>query len=352
MHAVHRIIDANANRAREGLRVLEDAARFVLDDARLSERCKRARHGLQSELALLPISETDLLGSRDTPGDVGTTISTELERTRSGGFAGAVNAAGKRAGEAIRAIEESAKVLGADGSGFERLRYEVYELEKQVRLRILPPCPQWSLCVLITRELCVHHEPAEIIKLAAAGGAGCIQIREKTMADAEMLSYAGGLVDLCRSLGVHSIINDRVSIAHLIGADGVHLGIDDLPTDAARSLLGPGRWIGRTCPTVQHALSAIDHGADSCGIGPMFPSSTKPKPVVPGPDLLRGYLDNPRTAQTPHLAISGITPSNIAELARAGCRGVAVCGAVIADPDPRAVCASLAGVIGAATLSP
>ncbi|MCA9304178.1 MAG: thiamine phosphate synthase [Phycisphaerales bacterium] len=352
MHTITRIIDANANRAREGLRVLEDSARFVLDDPALSEGCKRARHALQRALAGLPVSELDLLASRNTPGDVGTTISTDLERARSHGLASVVSAAGKRVGEALRAIEESAKVLGADSSGFERIRYSVYELEKQIRLRLTPPCPQWALCVLLTRDLCRHHPSEEIIKLAVEGGAECIQIREKSMSDAELLPYAARLVAICRSVGVHVMVNDRVSIARLVGADGVHLGQNDLPTDAAREILGHGRWIGRTCATLRDALDAIEHGADCCGIGPMFASTTKPKEELSGTELLRGYLDDPKTAAVPHLAISGITPENISGLVNAGCRGVAVCGAVIGSADPRAACRALVDAIHAPTLSP
>lgn len=331
--------------------MLEDAARFVLDDATLSGACKHARHDLQSALSALPITETDLLSARDISTDVGTAISTDSEQIRTQGLASVVTAASKRTSEALRAIEESAKALGSDGSAFEAIRYRVYELEKQIRLRLSPPCPQWSLCVLVTRELCKHHAPDELIRLAAAGGADCIQLREKTMSDSEMLDYAGTLVNVCRSEGVHVIVNDRVAIAQLIQADGVHLGQDDLPTDAARTILGPSRWIGRTCPSIDDAIEAIELGADSCGLGPMFASSTKPKPGLAGIDLLRNYLDDPRTNRTPHLAISGITASNARELASVGCRGIAVCGAVIGDPDPRAVCESLVSAIGSPTLT-
>lgn len=352
MHTLTRIIDANANRAREGLRVLEDAARFLLDDPELSGACKLARHDLQAALALLPLREADLLSSRDTPGDVGTAISSDLERLRPLGMASVASAAGKRVGEALRAIEEASKALGTGGTRFEQIRYRVYDLEKQIRLGLAPPCPQWSLCVLVTRDLCRHHPPTEVIKRAAEGGADCIQIREKSMSDSEMLAYAGELVRVCRAAGVHAIVNDRVSIARLVDADGVHLGRDDLPTHAARTILGQGRWVGRTCATLQDAIEAIEHGADCCGIGPMFPSTTKPKPELGGPGLLQEYLGDARTTPVPHLAISGITADNISELVERGCRGVAVCGAVIASEDPGSVCRAMVDAIQAPTLSP
>ena len=324
----------------------------MLDDPELSGACKHARHDLQAALALLPLRESDLLSSRDTPGDVGTAISSDLEQLRPLGMASVVNAAGKRVCEALRAIEEAAKTLVTGGTRFEQIRYRVYDLEKQIRLRLAPPCPQWSLCVLVTRDLCRHHPPTEVIKRAAEGGADCIQIREKSMSDAEMLPYAGELVGVCRAVGVHAIVNDRVSIARLIDADGVHLGRDDLPTPAARAILGQGRWVGRTCATMQDAFEAVEHGADCCGIGPMFPSTTKPKPELGGPELLQEYLGEPRTASVPHLAISGITTDNVSELVKSGCRGVAVCGAVIANEDPGSVCRALVDAIEGPTLSP
>ncbi len=352
MHTAARIIDANANRAREGLRVMEDSARFVLDDALLTESCKHARHDLQRALSTLPVREHDLLSARDTPSDVGTAISTDLEHTRAHGMASVVSAACKRVGEALRTIEETSKAIGGDAAAFESIRYRIYELEKRLLMQLAPRCPQWAVCVLVTAELCVHHSPAEIIRRSAAGGAGCIQIREKAMPDGELLDHAGRLVEVCRSVGVHVIINDRVAIAKLTDADGVHLGDDDLPTNAARQILGSGRWIGRTCSTLDAAIEAIGHGADMCGLGPMFASTTKAKPTLAGPDLIRAYQSDPRTSNTPHLAISGITTDNAGALVQARCRGVAVSSAACSSQDPEGVCRSLVDAIGVPTLTP
>ncbi len=341
MEALHRMIDASANRAREGLRVMEDIARFVLDDAGLTESLKRVRHDLRSLVGALPVRGTDLLASRDTPGDVGTTISTPAELARPDALPDLATAAAKRTQEALRSLEESAKALGRDGKGFEAARYRVYDLERTLLLRLAPPCPQWTLCVLVTRSLCVRHTPEEIVRLAAEGGADCIQIREKEMGDAERLDHSARLVEVCRAAGVHAIVNDRPDLARLAGADGVHLGQTDLPVSAARRIIGPGRWIGVSCSTVDHARRGASDGADSVGLGPMFPSVTKPKPGLAGPDLIRAALADPATARLPHLAISGITPWNIGLLAEAGCRGVAVSGAVCGGEDPRGACQAL-----------
>jgi thiamine-phosphate pyrophosphorylase len=346
-----RILDANANRAREGLRVMEDTARFGLDNAHLAAACKQARHDLQLALKALPVRDQDLLSSRDTPGDVGTMISSGTEHSRPDGLASIASAACKRVTEALRAIEEAAKIIAGNGSAVEQIRYRVYDIEKRLLLELSPPCPQWSLCVLITAELCTNHSPEEVIRRSAAGGADCIQLREKEMLEDECLEHAGRLVSLCKEVGVAVIMNDRVAIARLTDADGVHLGKGDLPTHEARVILGQGRWIGRTCSSHGSALQAIVDGADYCGIGPVFPSTTKAKPELAGIDLVRAYLADPMTASTPHLAISGITPHNIGSLSDAGCKGVAVSSAVCSSEDPEGVCRTLVERIAAPTLT-
>lgn len=341
MDPTARLIDASANRAREGLRVMEDIARFALNDADLTERLKRLRHDLRAQLAALPIRPGDLLAARDTAGDVGTTIATSAELDRAEGLADLGAAAAKRVQEALRTLEEASKSLGRDGKGFEAARYAAYGLERALSLRLAPPCPQWSLCVLVTRAMCVHHKPEEVVRRAAAGGAGCIQVREKNLPDAEHLDHAAGLVVLAHQLGLHAVVNDRTDIARLAGADGVHLGQTDLPVAAARAVLGPARWVGVSCATIEHARQAAADGADYCGLGPMFPSTTRPNPALAGTELVRAFLAGAATAGLPHLAISGVTPASIGRLASAGCRGVAACGAVCAASDPKAVCEAL-----------
>ncbi|MEX0876781.1 MAG: thiamine phosphate synthase, partial [Phycisphaerales bacterium] len=334
-----RMIDANLNRASEGIRVLEDCARFALDDPRLSESCKTTRHRLRAAAEQLGLPQDALIAARDTGHDVGTTISTPSEADRADGARDLAAAAAKRATEALRVIEECAKAINRPAHAFESIRYGLYTLEQQIIIALRPPCPQWRLCVLITRALCTHYAPTEIIK-AADGGADCIQIREKDMPDGPFLTHAAQLTACARDLGLHTMINDRAHIARLAEADGVHLGRQDLPIDAARAILGPRFWIGRTCPTIDYAIEAVRQGADTCGVGPMFPSTTKPKPEsqldAAGPALLKAYLANPTTSPVPVLAISGINQHNIDQLASIGCPGVAVSSAVCSSTDPRA----------------
>ncbi len=343
--SILRMIDANLNRCREGVRVIEDCARFVLDDATIARECKALRHRLRSAIDELDLPADALIASRDTPSDVGTGITTDAEGNRSTGMRDLVSAAAKRAGEALRVIEESVKALGHSGSAFESIRYQIYTIEKQTILKLSPTCPQWTLCVLISESLCTHHDPIEIIKRIAAGGGSCIQIREKDMPDGRLIDYAGHLTDCAHTLGLDVIINDRAHIAKLVDADGVHLGQDDLPISAARKLLGHRQWIGRTCSTIEHAIEAIGQGADMCGLGPVFASTTKSKPTLSGLALIEAYLTNDATKHTPMLAISGIRTGNVDQLAEIGCPGVAVSSAICSSEDPEGICRAIVEAI-------
>lgn len=340
-----RMIDAAGNRACEGCRVLEDIARFTLDDRELTERLKRVRHTIRIEIDAMGEGVLGLLASRDTPGDVGTDVSTEMETTRVG-LRDVALAAGKRCQEALRTLEEVAKTLARSGKVFESSRYAMYELERTVVERLAPQCPQWSLCVLVTADLCTHHTPERVVELAAEGGADCVQIREKSLEGGALLDRAGEVADACRRAGIHVIVNDRPDIARLIDADGVHVGQTDLPIDAVRAIIGTGKWIGVSCGTHAQAIEAVSSGADVCGLGPMFASTTKTKPTLAGVELVRAFAEDERTRGIPHLAISGITSENVDRIALAGGRGVAVSSAVCGAEDPAAVCRAIIAGLG------
>lgn len=343
MSPLARLIDANANRAREGLRVVEDLARFILNDPRLSADLKTIRHQLAAALEILPLDRGALLAWRDAHADVGTTLSTPAEADRDGLPAIAAAAAGRLA-EALRAIEESAKALGSPqaAAAVEQLRYRAYDATAGVERALgTGRARQWRLCVLLTESLCTHHPWLHVAELAIEGGADCLQLREKDLSTAELTARARELVALARPHAVSVIINDRVDVALAAGADGVHLGQTDMTVRDARRIAGNSLLIGVSTANLDQARAAAAAGADSCGLGPMFPSPTKPKPTLAGPAYLRAYLADPACARLPHLAISGITPDNLGELTAAGCRGVAVSAAVCTAPDPQATCSAL-----------
>lgn len=321
--------------------MLDDLARFVADRSELCERIKSVRHEVSAVVARLQIAPEALLGARDTPGDVGTTISAPAEYRRADARELArVNSS--RAGESLRSLEETAKALGKPvvAAGFESLRYRVYDIEKHLVAALPHPgARQWRLCVLITESLC-RLPWSEVARRALIGGADCLQLREKSLDDVELLARARAFATLVREHGATFIMNDRADVALAAGADGVHLGQADLPVEEVRKIL-PAGIIGVSTERIEQARAALRAGADYCGIGPMFPTATKDKPRIAGPEYLREYLADPSLAEMPHLAIGGITTTTLPVLISAGARGVAVSSAVCGAIDPEQVCREL-----------
>ncbi len=334
MSDVLRILDVNLNRAREAIRVLEDAARFLLDDQSLTMRLKSLRHRLTEAAETLP----DLTGARDTPGDVGTDLTTSGERTRSG-LRDVVIAAAKRLGEALRSLEEYGKLVDSDfAATIKQLRYTSYDVEAEVVARVPMGAPQWKVCLLLTESLCDHRSWREVAVAAVAAGVDAIQLREKSLTDAALLTRAHELVGLAGSTCA-VIINDRPDIALLCGAAAVHLGQDDLAIAEVRRLVGRRLLIGVSTHDHGEAARAIAAGADYCGVGAMFATGLKPDRVPSGVEFLRTFIA--AHPHTPHLAIGGITPDNVSTLVGAGGRGIAVSSAVCGASDPGQVIARL-----------
>jgi len=340
-----RLLDAAANRASEGLRVLEDTARFALDLRELTQEAKSLRHGVRSLLTRAGIDPLAMTACRDTPSDVGTSITSHAEASRTSRRM-IVDAAAGRAAEAIRSIEETLKLGDTDAAKeAEAIRYRLYELHKRLSLTLgadRTSFTGWSLCVLITESICARPW-LEVAERAIAGGADCVQLREKTLSDAELLRRATALVDLARGTGASVVINDRPDIALLAGADGVHVGQGDLPVEAIRKTAGSRLLVGVSCTAIEHAHQARLDGADNCGVGAMFPTTTKHKDAIAGPALLAEYLAHDPPFP-PALAIGGIDTQNIAELieAASGRRfGVAVSSAICGAEDPEAASRSI-----------
>ena len=326
-----RILDASFNRAREGLRVLEDAARFALDDAGLSARLKNARHDLTAAVA--PVLEShQALTFRDTAGDVGTTLKTTAELTRAD-LNEIVLANASRCGEALRSIEEFAKSIDSNTSSLvEKIRYQLYDIERDFRLRLRPASKmaEVRLYVLITESLC-KRPWLETAALAIEGGADCLQFREKNLESGDLAQRAQQFVSLCRSHGVLSIINDRADIALLSDADGVHLGQSDLSIRDARQIVGPHKIIGKSTHNLEQAIRAQQEGADYIGIGPMFPSTTKPRDFVAGLEIAREVA---KQISIPTVAIGGINHARAASVYATGVTAIAVTQAICESDDP------------------
>lgn len=335
--SLDRLIDAACNRACEGLRTLEDLARFLLDDAAAVEQFKAVRHEIRAALKRAwPGNRAPW--HRDTAGDVGTDLVTSGESVRTGAGDVACAATG-RATEALRSLEEVAKVdAPATAATFEALRYRVYDLGASLERRLGTGARQWRLCLLLTESACTLPW-VSVLGAAIDGGVDCVQVRETGLDDAALLTRIAQVLDICRPRNVPVIVNDRVDIALVCGAQGVHLGRDDLPVDAARQLAGRRLIIGASTHGPEEAAEAVASGVDYVGIGPIFASATKAHLEPSGIERIR--LTLPVIGDLPHLVIGGITPETAGAASGAGARGLAVSEALCAAADPRGVAESL-----------
>jgi len=191
-----------------------------------------------------------------------------------------------------------------------------------------------QLYVLVTEAVCRSDWWSAAVD-AIEAGADCIQLREPTLADGELLKRAARLSALCRRCGALFVVNNRPDIARLVRADGVHIGQDDLPVAAVRRIVDPHVLVGKSTHTLAQAVSAAREGADYVAVGPMFASSTKPQSHIAGPQTLRQVLAE-LGGGVPCVAIGGITAQNLTALLAVGCRSVAVCQSVIGRDDVRA----------------
>ncbi|MFQ3591999.1 MAG: thiamine phosphate synthase [Gemmataceae bacterium] len=328
-----RVLDASANRAREALRVLEDHARFVLDDALLCAQFKELRHELSR--LLNEYGPPELPRCRDTLGDVGTAVGTESEYRRDS-LQAVWMAATRRLAESLRSLEEYAKVASPQlGQQVESLRYRTYTLEKA--LLHLQTAQQRLAGVSLYLLLSAANTASSLewtIAEAAQGGVGMVQLREKHLCDRELLQRAREVRRWTRLAGILFIVNDRPDIARLVEADGVHLGQDDLPVREARRLLGPDAIIGLSTHDLDQVRQAVAQGVSYIGLGPTFPSRTKAFDSFAGLEFIRQATT---LTQIPAFAIGGITPENAHEVVAAGARRVAVSQAIAAAEEPRKV---------------
>ena len=178
----------------------------------------------------------------------------------------------------------------------------------------------------------------EQVESALKGGATCIQLREKELSDEEFLSEAIGMKELCQHYGVPLIINDNVEIALKCGADGVHVGQQDMEASQVRSRIGPEMILGVSAQTLEQALLAEKNGADYLGVGAVFTTSTKTDANPVAHTVLQEICN---TVSIPVCAIGGIDQHNIMELSGSGVDGVAIVSAIFSSDDIRAACEQL-----------
>jgi thiamine-phosphate pyrophosphorylase len=324
MNSTYRILDANLNRAAEGLRTIEDFLRFDLEDASLLSRLKNLRHELTTASCLL--DRHLLLSNRDTPGDDGAELTTPSELRRQD-MSGIVAAATNRTQQALRCLEEYGKLVSPDFSlKIKAIRYQAYDLFSFVERNLMRPTKSIDDCflyVLIDCDLPIEPFVDRAMDIVKAG-VDVLQIREKNRSASEICAYARALQSAIDPETTKLVINDRVDIAASLGL-GVHLGQDDLHPSAARKLLSSNSLLGISTHSIEQAHRAVLDGADYLGCGPTFPSRTKSFDQFPGIPFLKTVAEQ---IVCPAFAIGGITLDRLEALLSVGIFRVALSAAI------------------------
>ncbi len=336
---VYRIIDANFNRAREALRVIEDFCRFSLNSTHLTTRAKQLRHELSACLGKL--DSRRLIAGRDSLGDVGAgkTVDNQLQRSD---LRDCFTAGCKRLTESLRSLAEMTQTINPEvAQTIEKLRFSAYTLEKDIVLfsDTAEKFKSVRLYVIITSSL-----PADMLSLThycITGGADCIQLRAKAVDDDTFFALTLEFVKACKDAGVPAIINDRVDIAVAADADGVHLGQNDLPLDQARKLQSRPLIIGKSTHSLQQLNAACKELPTYVSLGPVFSTSTKPNAEPVGIDYVKQATEILNQTGIGHVAIGGITLDNVEDVLKAGAKAIAVCSAATEAKDPKEACRKL-----------
>jgi len=337
--SAYRIIDANFNRSREALRVIEEYCRFSLNSAAFTERAKQMRHRLCSLLNQLDSGK--LISARDTQADVGAGLSVDGQMKRSG-LIDAAKAACRRLTEALRSLSE---VISAENpelaSQIEALRFEAYNLEKDCLIfgGTVEKFRKVKLYIVISSSF-----PAEVLNLTEkciAGGADCIQLRAKKINDDELFALAVEFAKECRQGGILSIVNDRIDIAIAADADGVHLGQNDLPIEQAYKLQHKPLIIGKSTHSMEQLKAASQQPLTYVGLGPVFATPTKPAAPPVGLEYVKNAAEFLADKGIGHVAIGGITIDNIEQVLKEGAKAIAVSSGVSKAADPREACRKL-----------
>ncbi len=324
---IYQIIDANLDRAREGLRVLEDWSRFGLGKENFVERIKNFRQILgKNHLEVYKQSRNHI---EDKCKGL-----THLEQINRKTPEQIISSNSARVQEALRVIEEFSRIHNHELSKIaSEIRYEIYTLE--IDLLSLSKFKK-SKEILKENDLYVITDQKdnllEIIEEILIAGARIIQHRFKKGTDKDHLQEAIQIKNLCKRYGSLFIVNDRLDIALASNADGIHLGQDDLDLKTARKLIGYSKIIGISANNKIDISNALKEGCDYIGIGPVFETATKNNKKPIGIEKIKTLT---KDLNIPWFAIGGIKSNNISYLKSNGFKKVALVSQLMNSEDPR-----------------
>lgn len=321
-----RIIDCNRNRSAEGLRVLEDISRLVLNDLEISKTLKNIRHEVVKSISCLDYS---LIAERDVEGDVGSSLEHFNENKD---LITTTISNSKRVEEGLRVLEEITKLSEfrdtIDSNLFKQYRFEVYELEKQITSRLIRKSITnkiHGIYIILDTTKAPVYKLVNISEQVIKGGARIIQLRDKALPKRELISISSELQKLCTEHGVLFIINDHLDIALAVETDGIHLGQTDLPISIARQKLPIDKIIGCSVQNPHQAKQAINDEVDYIAVGSIFPTKTKHDAMIIGLAGLREIRD---VVEIPLVAIGGITINNCRQVIETGADSIAMVSAI------------------------
>ena len=324
---IAQIIDANLDRAREGLRVLEDWARFALGRKDLVKTVKNYRQILGKHHLKVYKESRNFVTDKCT----GLGHPEQFKRNNASSI---ISSNSARVQEALRVIEEFSRDHNQNLSKISSdIRYEIYNLE----IALLEAESNYSLRKILNENdlyfITLDSENLfEKIKNILEGGVKIIQLRFKHGKDSDNLKFAIKVRELCNSYDALLLINDRVDIASACKADGVHLGQDDMDIKSARNILGFSKIIGISASNEWDIEKAIKDGCDYLGIGPVFATTTKKEKVPLGIETLKSLT---RDISIPWFAIGGIKHENISLLKENNIRKVAIISDLINSKNPK-----------------
>lgn len=334
MHKFYRIIDANINRASEGLRVLEDAARFHYDDKLVSGQIKTLRHKIRKDIK--PIL-AHCLHARDAQNDIGLAVSKELQLDNKASLHELAAANCKRIQEALRSIEENLHLVDeyAMAKVYESYRFEAYTLEQEyfklgcaiAKRKIFDT----DLYCLTAEKFSCGRSNIEVVKAMLEAGIKIIQYREKDKKPLQKYQECLKIMELVKLADATFIVNDDVDIALMVKAHGIHIGQDDLPLAKVRELVGHEMLIGVSTHSPQQAEAAVKGGADYIAAGPLFKTHTKKDVCEPvGLEYLDYVVKN---INIPFVAIGGIKVHNVAEVRARGAKCIGIVTEIVGAKD-------------------
>ncbi len=324
-----RIIDANGNRVCEGLRVIEDICRFQLEEKEWQQTLKNMRHKLRS---FLQEQAEDMINSRNSLSDVGFNSSGIMENKRHNNKQ-IIKANCKRVQEGLRVMEELHKISDpALSKEIKTYRYLIYDMEKKILQLVARKKLLRGLYLILTDPPQGYEE---LTRMAVKENLPAVQLRYKKDNSRHFLALAKKIRQLTKGCRTLFIVNDRVDIAMMSQADGVHIGQTDLPPQEVRKIVGKKMIIGLSTHNLEQVKQANQEPVDYIGFGPLYKTSSKqvPDPVI-GPEML---VKAAEISKHPIVAIGGLNKERISRINKNLFHNIAVITAVSQTEEPQKI---------------